>query len=538
MWDLEDGDPAEIGSFRLVARLGSGGMGTVYLATRQGRDGHVAVKTIRSDHAMEEGFRRRFAREAAAASSVRSPYTVRVVGFDTQGSEPWLATEYVEGPSLRDHVQTRGPLALPAVVDLALGLSFGLSSIHKAGLVHRDLKPGNILLTDAGPKIIDFGLAYATDFSQATHTGAVLGTPGYFSPEQVQARPVSPASDVFALGAVLTFASSGGHAFRGVTPLTAQYHVVHEEPQLGEVPEELRDLIAACMDKDPRQRPPLSAILAHLTSLRSYGHERTVAAFRRPSAADAADGTTASGTPTVAAGRADRPRGSRKTLIAVGAASLALGLALGPWLLPDHHGGTPVAAPSVPDSAPMPDAAAATTDPPVEQAADVPPSETPEDEPTVPLMEDRVATLVGSLAFNPVRGQCALEGDGMGDEGLPVSNTDAYTVSVRPLASRDRFVSRATVGVRTPGDRLADEPVAVYMKLPKGEEIEIPVPEGKNEWSFRWPDVLAAADLPQPYDSREPVTLMGSYTITVVHGTLRACGGFEGDPRNAAATLS
>ncbi|MEU6165940.1 protein kinase domain-containing protein [Streptomyces tanashiensis] len=119
------------------------------------------------------------AREATAASSVRSPYTVRVVGFDTQAREPWLATEYVEGLSLREHVQQHGALDLPAAVALALGLSFGLASIHKAGLVHRDLKPGNVLLTDNGPKIIDFGLAYATDFSHATRTESVLGTPGY-----------------------------------------------------------------------------------------------------------------------------------------------------------------------------------------------------------------------------------------------------------------------------------------------------------------------------------------------------------------------
>ncbi len=160
-------------------------------------------------------------------------------------------------------MQRHGPLELHAAVDLALGLSFGLASIHKAGLVHRDLKPGNVLLTGSGPKIIDFGLAYATDFSHATQTGAVLGTPGYFSPEQVQGRQVSAASDVFALGAVLTFASSGDHAFRGVTPLTAQYHVVHEEPCLSDVSEELRDLIAACMHKDPHERPPLSDVLAH-----------------------------------------------------------------------------------------------------------------------------------------------------------------------------------------------------------------------------------------------------------------------------------
>ncbi|WP_406735571.1 serine/threonine protein kinase [Streptomyces sp. NBC_01108] len=272
-----------------------------------GGDGHVTVKTIRSEYAQEEGFRRRFTREATAASSVRSPYTVRVIGFDTHARDPWLATEYVDGLSLRDHIQRHGPLRLHATVDLALGLSFGLVSIHKAGLVHRDLKPGNVLLTADGPKIIDFGLAYAADFSHATHSGAVLGAPGYFSPEQVQGRPVSAASDVFALGAVLTFALSGDHAFRGVTPLTAQYHVVHEEPCLSEEPEELRGLITACVHKDPRERPPLSEIIAHLTALRPYGHERAAAAFRRSSRGDPG-GTGSAAEPVTAVH--DRPRHS------------------------------------------------------------------------------------------------------------------------------------------------------------------------------------------------------------------------------------
>ncbi|MFD4322428.1 protein kinase [Streptomyces sp. NPDC058548] len=537
MWDLEEGDPVRIGSFRLVARLGSGGMGTVYLASREGKDGHVAVKTIRSEYGQEEGFRRRFTREATAASSVRSPYTVRVVGFDTQAREPWLATEYVDGRSLRDHVRSHGPLELSAAVDLALGLSFGLASIHKAGLVHRDLKPGNVLLTDDGPKIIDFGLAYATDFSHATHTGAILGTPGYFSPEQVQARPVSAASDIFALGAVLTFASSGDHAFRGVTPLTAQYHVVHEDPQLSEVPEELRDMIAACMHKEPSERPPLSAILSHLTSLRTYGHKRSAATFRRSSLADAvAEGATP-GTPTAVPVPDGRNRKGRWVVLAAsGAASIVIGVALGPWLLPGY-GRPTTSAPGPSTTALTADALDSSPTPPDEEPTMPPTTEAPEAdaseaEPTDP----RTAALLGSLTFNSLRGRCALEGDGMTDEGMVVANPDDYTVSVTPLASHDRWLSRAAIKVSTSRTRLPDEPVVVHLKLPKGEDVPISMPQGKKEWSFRWPDVLQAAELSDPYDTREPATLSGAYTITVVHGNVQACGGFDGDPRGAATT--
>ncbi|ROQ94423.1 serine/threonine protein kinase [Streptomyces sp. 2132.2] len=527
MWDLGEGDPAKIGSFRLVARLGSGGMGTVYLATQEGRDGHVAVKTIRNEYALEEGFRRRFTREATAASSVRSPYTVRVVGFDTQGREPWLATEYVEGLSLRDHVQRHGPLELYAAVDLALGLSFGLASIHKAGLVHRDLKPANVLLTDSGPKIIDFGLAYAADFSHATQSGAVLGTPGYFSPEQVQGRQVSAASDVFALGAVLTFASSGDHAFPGVTPLTAQYHVVHEEPLLSDVSEELRDLIAACMQKDPHERPPLSDVLAYLTSLRSYGHKKTPMAFRRSPLA-VLSGTGAADEPATAVPTpAHRIHPGRWAVFAVsGAALLATGAGAGVWLLPGHA---------------RPDSSAVATPTASAPAAPTPSTRPPDSTPnTVPAVEGPVSqadphaeTLRSSLEFNPMTEKCAVDG-GIGVD----TTTPGFSISVKPLAYRNGDVSQAVVNVSVPPKAADDqERPVVHVRLPKGEDISLTVPEGKSTWSFRWPDILRTAprtEMPRSYEEMQPVALSGPYTITIVHFTIVACGGFAGDPRGAA----
>ncbi|MFF9500665.1 serine/threonine-protein kinase [Streptomyces sp. NPDC014656] len=515
MWDLGDGDPTEIGSFRLVARLGSGGMGTVYLATQDGRDGHVAVKTIRSEYAQEDGFRRRFTREAAAAGSVRSPYTVRVVGFDTRAREPWLATEYVEGLSLRDHVRLHGPLGSAEAVEMGLGLSFGLASIHRAGLVHRDLKPANVLLAGGGPKIIDFGLAYATDFSHATQSGAVLGTPGYFSPEQVQGLPVSAASDVFALGAVLTFAASGDHAFRGVTPVTAQYHVVHEEPRLTDVPEELRELIAACMRKDPQERPPLSDVLAHLTTLRSYGHKETAAAFRRsprPRLRRAKAGEVTEAAPA-RPGRA----GNRAVLGASAVLLLVAGAAAGVWFSPGR------AAPA--DPAPEASGAGTWSTP------------TPVDTPSEPPggIDPRNWTLVESLHYDPDTRRCAL------DEGLRVdTRTPGFDLSVAAGGYRHGYPTRAVVTVTLDPEQIGDfgGPV-VLLKPPGGEAIvSLKVPAGRSSWSFRWPEVLkeaSAAELPERYEETDPELFRGPYTVTLVHYSVLACDGFMGDPRGAAA---
>ncbi|MEU7390908.1 serine/threonine-protein kinase [Streptomyces tanashiensis] len=513
MWDLSKDDPRTIGSFRIVARLGSGGMGTVYLATQEGRDKHVALKTIKSEYAQEEGFRRRFTREATAASSVRSPYTVRVVGFDTQAREPWLATEYVEGLSLREHVQQHGALDLPAAVELALGLSFGLASIHKAGLVHRDLKPGNVLLTDNGPRIIDFGLAYATDFSHATRTESVLGTPGYFSPEQVQGRPVSAASDVFALGAVLTFASSGDHAFPGITPLTAQYHVVHEEPRLSDVHEELRDLIAACMHKDPHERPPLSDILAHLTSLRSYGHKKTAAAFRRSRLAGPRPAAPADEPSTVIPTRTSRSRTGRWAVLAAsGALLLATGAAAGRLVSP------PTSSATAPNDAP-------TVEPTVEE---------PTEEPTTEA--DPYRSLPGSLSFSPTAKKCVIS------EGLGLDTaSEGFSISVTPVAYRRGWLTEAVIDITNDRGQTADEPPVVHVRLPKGEDISLTMPQGKRTWSFRWPDVLRTAgrdEMPRAYKVMEPRELFGTYTIIIVDYSIMACNGFEGDPRDAAGTSS
>ncbi|MEZ0065230.1 serine/threonine protein kinase [Streptacidiphilus sp. MAP12-20] len=260
MQALEDGDPEQLGGYRLLARLGAGGMGRVYLArSRGGR--RVALKVIRPELADDADFRARFAREVAAARAVGGAFTVAVLDADTEAATAWLATEYVAAPTLSEAVRERGPLPVGSVVALAAGLAEGLAAIHAAGVVHRDLKPSNVLLALDGPRVIDFGISRAREATELTRTGMVVGSPGFMSPEQIEGRPVTPATDVFSLGAVLAYAATALGPFgEGATPALL-YRVVHAEPQLEEVPASVRALIASCLDKDPAARPTPDALL-------------------------------------------------------------------------------------------------------------------------------------------------------------------------------------------------------------------------------------------------------------------------------------
>jgi serine/threonine protein kinase len=262
--ELQAGDPSEIGPYRLVAVLGSGGMGRVYLGRSPGgRD--VAVKVIRAELAADPEFRTRFRREVAAALLVNGLYTAAVVDADTEGPLAWLATVYINGPSLADAVRRGGPLLPAALRALAAGLAEGLSAIHAAGVVHRDLKPSNVLLAADGPRVIDFGIAYATEATSLTGTNIVIGSPGYLSPEQAESdRGVGPATDIFALGAVLCYAATGRSPWGTGSTVALIYRVVHGEPDLADVPDEIRSLVARCMAKLPQQRPTAADILVEL----------------------------------------------------------------------------------------------------------------------------------------------------------------------------------------------------------------------------------------------------------------------------------
>ncbi|MDF3300077.1 serine/threonine-protein kinase [Streptomyces tropicalis] len=248
-----------IGGFAVERTLGEGGMGTVFLArTRGGRA--VAVKVAKPELAADPLFRERFRAEVAAARTVGGFHTAPVVEADVDGNPPWLATAYIPGPTLAEQLATWGPMSEPQLRILAAALAEALASVHACGLVHRDLKPGNIIMAGDGPRVLDFGIARALETSRLTATGTAFGTPGYLSPEQALGQDVTGASDVFALGSVLV-AAAGGSAWGEGNSMALMYRSVHESPDLTAVPPGLRHLISACLHKDPAARPTPNALL-------------------------------------------------------------------------------------------------------------------------------------------------------------------------------------------------------------------------------------------------------------------------------------
>ncbi|GLZ14146.1 hypothetical protein Acsp04_43810 [Actinomadura sp. NBRC 104425] len=260
------GDPRQVGPYRVVARLGAGGMGQVFLGrSPSGRT--VAIKIIHPGMAEEPAYRARFQREIIAARAVSGAYTAPVVDADPDADPPWLATVFLRGMPLQDAVATHGPLPAPAVRALGAGLAEALLSIHRAGVVHRDLKPSNVMLTPEGPRVIDFGIARPSEATTLTRTGAALGTPAYMSPEQASGEEAGPASDVFSLGGVLTYAATGMGPFGQAAVHELLYRVLHLPPYLDGVADPgLRALIAACLEKDPARRPGPDWLLARLAA--------------------------------------------------------------------------------------------------------------------------------------------------------------------------------------------------------------------------------------------------------------------------------
>jgi Protein kinase domain len=264
MEPLSANDPHAVGEFQLRARLGSGGMGRVYLGfSPAGRA--VAIKVVHPELARDAEFRHRFSREVAAARAVSGMYTAPVVAAGLADDPPWLATAYVPGPSLADMVAGHGPLPEPAVWRLAAGLAEALRAVHACGLVHRDLKPANVLLAPDGPHVIDFGISRAFEGTSLTAAGMVVGTLGYMSPEQAEGAQAGPASDVFSLGCVLAYAATGTAPFGTGSAASVLYRVVTGQPDLAGVPGRLRDVIIACLAKNPAERPGLTALGTMIT---------------------------------------------------------------------------------------------------------------------------------------------------------------------------------------------------------------------------------------------------------------------------------
>jgi transcriptional regulator with XRE-family HTH domain len=318
---LAQGDPSRIGSFRLLARLGGGAMGEVFLAaSRAGRP--VAVKRVRGEYARDVVFRARFAKEVAAVRAVTGGHTPVLVDADTDAERPWIATAYVSGPSLAQVVDLRGALPEPLVLALGGGIAKALRAIHAAGLVHRDLKPSNILLDRDGPKVIDFGISRALDGTALTATGARVGTAGYTAPELAARRQTLPAGDMFALGCVLAYAATGVTPFSDGPDAQVLYRIVHEPPDpraLACQDNTLRGLIEACLDKDPDARPTPRVVIQACGGTPTPGESWLPAAL-------AAQFAAYSGEAARQLARAARRRSIRRVQMAVAALLLLLAI--------------------------------------------------------------------------------------------------------------------------------------------------------------------------------------------------------------------
>ena len=277
---LQAGDPSQIGSFRLLGRLGEGGMGLVFLGASPGGR-KVAIKVVHPQYARDPGFRRRFAREVAAARQVGGFHTALVVAADPDADSPWMATAYIPGLSLADAIAQGGPLGEAAVRELGAALAEGLEAIHARGLIHRDLKPGNVILADDGARIIDFGIARGADTTDLTGSNAVIGTLRYMSPEQLHGGELTPLSDVFALGTVLAYAATGHDPFEAPTIPAVINHILNDPPELGPLAGELAEIIRACLAKEPADRPGPGDLLARFIPPEASGDPTAAAAPER-----------------------------------------------------------------------------------------------------------------------------------------------------------------------------------------------------------------------------------------------------------------
>ncbi len=251
---LRPGDPEQIGPWQIVNRLGSGGMGIVYMGTNGTRA--AAIKIVRDFLLEDSTSRTRLGREVATLKKVKSSYVAEIVGADVDGSPAWIATNYVDGPSLSTLIENEGPLSEFQWFELATGLMSGLSGIHAVGVIHRDIKPSNILMSATGPRVIDFGISFSSDATALTRTGMVAGTPTWFSPEQFQGTKITSAVDNFAAGSTLYFAATGSSPWgkEDTSVANTMNQILTKEPDLSLLSENQRIIIAQLLDKNPKNR--------------------------------------------------------------------------------------------------------------------------------------------------------------------------------------------------------------------------------------------------------------------------------------------
>ncbi|GAB3207480.1 protein kinase domain-containing protein [Marinactinospora thermotolerans] len=262
---LAAGDPATIGPYVLAGRLGSGGMGTVYLGRAPEKGAQVAIKVIRPELAFDEATRARFRDEMENARRVASFCTAKVLDHGTFENRPYMVTEYIAGTALAEHIATHGPLDSSTLHGFALGVAAALAAIHGAGLVHRDLKPANVLLSLSGPRVIDFGIARALNTAtNHTQTGIVMGSPGWMAPEQLLEEKVTTAADIFAWGCLVAFAGTATHPFGNGDAMTLGKRVLFAEPQINGLDSPLDRLVAQALAKEPERRPKAQDLLLAL----------------------------------------------------------------------------------------------------------------------------------------------------------------------------------------------------------------------------------------------------------------------------------
>ncbi|MFG2313300.1 PQQ-binding-like beta-propeller repeat protein [Streptomyces sp. NPDC048566] len=303
--DAEAEQPRHAGQYLLEAELGSGGMGVVHLA-RSASGLRLAVKVVHASLAQDPEFRGRFRQEVAAARRVSGAFTAPVVDADPEAENPWMATLFIPGPTLAEHVKRNGALSAGRLRHLMAGLAEALRDIHRAGVVHRDLKPGNVLLAEDGPKVIDFGISRPSDSELRTETGKLIGTPPFMAPEQFRRpRHVGPAADVFALGSLIVHAATGSGPFDSDSPYLVAYQVVHDEPDLTGVPDELAGLVARCLAKEPEERPTPDEVMTALRSVSASYDTRAFVPRQRAGDAEAPEPAF-----PVRAAASERPEGS------------------------------------------------------------------------------------------------------------------------------------------------------------------------------------------------------------------------------------